>query len=451
MGGETVSEAGKLGESRETYETYETYETCEACETREGSVLAKKCAFGGSREAAAKKAAELKSAIGQYLAAKPGIKAGHDMEDRAETVKRRILKALNAGARDWDDWKWQLKNRIRNTELLEKIIPLTADEKASILEAEKRYRWAVSPYYLSLADPDGGDCPIRRQAFPSRDELIRYGESDPMSEKLTSPVEGITRRYPDRLIVNVTNVCAMFCRHCQRRRNIGARDASLQRDGLEACFGYIAQNPEIRDVVITGGDPMCLADEQLVWILSRLRAIKTVEIIRIGTRTVVTMPQRVTGELCEKLRAFHPLYVNTQVNHPAEMTRDAVAAAGRLADAGVVLGNQAVLLNGVNNDPNVMTKLSQELLKARIRPYYVFHPKQVVGTKHFYVPIDEGLGIMDELRGKTSGLANPTYIINAPGGQGKIPLQKPSILKNEGGHIEFRTWEGKTVPYEEYA
>lgn len=400
-------------------------------------------------EIALKRADELKNIISSYLSIKNQIKTGNDTKEQSKFIRSRILEVLNATELDWKNWKWQLRNRIQSVELLEKIISVTKEEKDSILEVEKYYRWAISPYYLSLVDLEDNNCPIKKQAFPSKDELVCYGEADPMSEKITSPVEGITRRYPDRLIINVTNKCAMYCRHCQRRRNIGTQDLSLRKEKLEECFNYIVDNPEIRDVLVTGGDPLCLPDEELVWVLLKLREIKTVEIIRIGTRTLVTMPQRITEELCEKLQAFYPLYINTQFNHPAEMTQEVLEATNRLASAGVVLGNQTVLLNNINNDPNIMMKLNQDLVKARIRPYYVFHPKQVIGTKHFYVPIEEGLNIMDELMGKTSGLAIPTYILNAPHGQGKIPLQRPYMLKNEDGQIDFRTWEGKVILYKE--
>jgi lysine 2,3-aminomutase len=293
--------------------------------------------------------------------------------------------------------------------------------------------------------------PIGKQAIPSLEEIKdRQGVKDPMAEELTSPVLGITRRYPDRLIINVTNQCAMFCRHCQRRRNIGEVDRYKTKLSLAAALAYIGANPEIRDVLLTGGDALLLPDKYLDWLLGKLDKNKHVEIKRIGTRTIVTLPQRITPELCAVLEAHPPIYINTQFNHPREITPEAARACERLVKAGVVLGNQAVLLKGVNNDPAVIKKLHQELLKIRVRPYYLFQAKQVKGTGHFITPLEEGIAIMEKLQGYTSGLAVPTFIINAPGGYGKVPVLPQYVIRQDKQNKNkwlLHTWEKRSIPY----
>ena len=273
------------------------------------------------------------------------------------------------------------------------------------------------------------------------------GEDDPMGERFTSPAPCITRRYPDRLIVNVTNMCAMYCRHCQRRRNIGDFDQHETRTRLTKALDYIRANTEIRDVLVTGGDALLLSDSTLDWLLGELHSIPHVEIKRLGTRTPVTLPMRVTDELCSILAKYPPIYINTQFNHPKEVTHEAKKAADRLVAAGVVLGNQAVLLKGINHTPDIMKKLNQELLKIRVRPYYIFHAKNVKGTKHFIPSIKEGLAVMEQLRGFTSGLAVPTYIVNAPMGGGKTPILPQYLLSLDEDEDVLKTWEGKIVHY----
>ncbi|MBN1040273.1 KamA family radical SAM protein [Clostridium botulinum] len=404
---------------------------------------------GINREISLKRAEELKLTIESYLKESKFIKTGFDNAERSEKQKQKILKILNATDEEWNDWKWQLKNSINDVKILEKIIDLTEEEKSNIKKVEKKYRWSVSPYYLSLMDFSNTSCPIRMQAIPQIQELDCCGELDPMCEEYTSPVEGITRRYPDRLIINITNHCATFCRHCQRRRNIGSEDVNLSKEKLEGCFEYIRNNSEIRDVLITGGDALCISDNMLIWILTELRKINTVEIIRIGTRTLVTLPQRITDELCEKLQMFHPLYINTQFNSAAEITQEARIACDKLIKAGIPLGNQSVLLKGINDDSNKLKKLNQQLLMTRVKPYYIFHPKNVIGTRHFYVRIDEGIKIIEKLRGQTSGLANPTYILNTPNGKGKVPLQSNYNFSIDGNHLRIKTWEGNVIEYTE--
>ena len=394
------------------------------------------------------RAAELKFRIEDYLNVKDVIDTGITEQSLIRSRKVRLLKELKATEENWRDWKWQMKNRISDVDTLARVIDLTPKEQEEIQKVGKNFRWAISPYYASLMSRRDKSCPIRMQAIPNIAEILdKSGKDDPMGEEFTSPAPCITRRYPDRLIINVTNQCAMYCRHCQRRRNIGEVDRNKPRSDLKAAIEYIRANPEIRDVLITGGDALLLSNSELDWILTQLDSIPHVEIKRIGTRTLVTMPQRITPELCAVLEKHPPIYMNTQFNHPKEITPEVALACDMLIKAGVVLGNQAVLLNGINNDVHVMKKLNQELLKVRIRPYYIFHAKTVKGTSHFITKVEEGIKIMENLRGYTSGLAVPTYIINAPKGQGKTPMLPEYLISSGEDEIVIRTWEQKVMTY----
>lgn len=396
------------------------------------------------RQAALDRAGELKSRIEEYREASKNIPTGFKLEAEYKTRKDKILAYFGAGEEDWNDWHWQMRNRVSDVETLQKFFTLTGEEVKQLKEVSDKFRWAVSPHYLSLMDPEDPNCPVRMQGIPSILELQdTTGKDDPMGEEFTSPAPRVTRRYADRLIINVTNQCAMFCRHCQRRRNIGEVDTPAPVKEIEAAIDYIRSCPEIRDVLITGGDPLTLADDRLDWILSELDKIEHVEIKRIGSRTPVTMPQRITPELCNMLEKHHPLYLNTHFNHPKEVTRESLRATRLLAKAGIQLGNQAVLLKGINNDKHVMKKLNHELLKIHVRPYYIFHAKSVKGTSHFIPTVQEGLEIMEHLRGYTSGLAIPWYIMNAPGGAGKTPLVPQYLLSMGKDYVMIRTWEGK--------
>lgn len=400
------------------------------------------------RQASQARALELKQKVQSYNKRKETIPCGLALSEEFNENRDSILDQLDSDLTDWQDWKWQLKNRIQDAENLSTLLPLTPKQRHEINEVGKAYRWAVSPYYLSLIDKDNPRDPIRLQSLPSVEEILDdSGEVDPMGEEYTSPAPCITRRYPDRLIINVTNLCAMYCRHCQRRRNIGEIDLHETRANLEAALDYIRSNPEIRDVLVTGGDALLLSDQMLDWLLGELHEIKHVEIKRIGTRVPVTLPMRITDELCAILEKYPPLYINTQFNHPQEVTEETKKAADRLIKAGVVLGNQAVLLKGINDQPEIMKRLNQELLKIRVRPYYIFHAKNVKGTSHFIPRIQDGLKIMESLRGYTSGLAIPTYIINAPGGGGKTPILPQYLISLNDEEAVIRTWEGKVVHY----
>ncbi|MGF7185785.1 lysine 2,3-aminomutase [Desulfitispora alkaliphila] len=401
------------------------------------------------REIALERADELKSRIEDYLEASKTIPTGFKNDQRIQQMKQKLLEHFSATEDDWKDWKWQMKNRITDAKTLSKFIKLSDQEFEEIEKVGKEYRWAVSPYYLTTIDPEDPDCPVKKMTIPCIHEMGDVvGKADPMGEEFTSPAPSITRRYPDRLIINVTNQCAMYCRHCQRRRNIGETDVMTPKEKLEEALEYVRQNPEIRDVLLTGGDALMLSDANLDWILTELDNIPHVEIKRLGTRTLVTVPQRITPELCEILEKHHPVYLNTQFNHPAEITKEVLEATDKLTKAGLQLGNQAVLLNGVNNNAHVMKKLNHELLKVRIRPYYIFHAKAVIGTKHFWTTVEEGLEIMENLRGYTSGLAIPTYIINAPSGNGKTPMLPEYMISQGDEYVTIRTWENKVFKYD---
>lgn len=400
------------------------------------------------RELALERANQLKSRINDFLDAAHYIRSGFLAVPETNQNREKILKVLSGTPEDWANWQWQMANRIKDADVLAQIIPLTDKEIAEIKKVGTRFRWAISPYYASLINSkDKGD-PVGKQSIPSILECsCQYGVDDPMGEQYTSPAPAITRRYPDRLIINVTNQCGMYCRHCQRRRNIGEIDRHTSKINIEMALQYIRENTEIRDVLITGGDALLLSDEFLDWILTELDNIPHVEIKRIGTRTIVTMPQRITNDLCSVLAKHPPLFINTQFNHPQEVTPEAAKACDMLIKAGAVLGNQAVLLRGINNNPHIMKKLNHELLKIRVRPYYIFQAKTVTGTGHFIAKIEEGLDIMEHLRGYTSGLAVPTYIVNAPDGYGKTPLVPDYILSQGEDSITIRTWENRIINY----
>lgn len=394
------------------------------------------------------RSSELKEQVLPYLEAAKAMPEQSALHEQAAARRQKILEVMSGTEQDWANWKWQLKNRIKDSATLAQIIGLSELERKRIDRVSKVYRWAISPYYLSLVGEDYEYCPIYRQAVPDLKELAPGGSLDPMKEAQTSPAPCVTRRYPDRMIINVSNQCAMYCRHCQRRRNIGEQDRHACLEDITQALEYVAANPEIRDVLITGGDALLLSNHVLEFILSALQQIPHVEIKRIGTRVPVTMPQRITPELCDIIRKYPPVYINTQFNHPLEITPDSKAACDRLIEAGVVLGNQAVLLRGVNDQPYVMRKLSQDLLKIRVRPYYIFHAKDVQGTRHFQTSITEGMDIIRSMRGHTSGLAVPTYIVNAPGGLGKIPVMPNHIMQCRKNKVVLRTWEGKIVELE---
>ena len=351
----------------------------------------------------------------------------------------------------WNDWKWQVKNRIETLEELKKHIALTPDEENGVRESLKSLRMAITPYYLSLINPDDPHCPIRKQAIPTANELhILPGDlEDPLHEDGDSPVPGLTHRYPDRVLFLITDMCAMYCRHCTRKRKVGDIDSIPDRAKILEGIEYIRNNPRIRDVLMSGGDPFMLSDDYLDWILSELRAIPHVEVIRIGTRAPVFLPQRITPELVAMLRKYHPLYMSIHFSHPRELSPATVRACEMLADAGIPLGSQTVILKGVNDNPPTVKRLVHELLRARVRPYYLYQCDLAVGTEHFRTPISTGINIIEKLRGHTSGYAVPTFVVDAPGGGGKIPLGPSYFISLVEGRVVLRNYEGKIFEYPE--
>jgi lysine 2,3-aminomutase len=351
----------------------------------------------------------------------------------------------------WSDWRWQVRNRLTIPEEVAAVVDLDAGELAGIGRVLRELRMAITPYYASLMDPDDRTCPIRRQAVPTPAELVTgAGESrDPLAEDEDAPVPGLTHRYPDRVLFLVTDQCSMYCRHCTRRRLVGVTDRPAPAERIDAGLAYIAEHPEVRDVLLSGGDPLLLGDGALEAIIARLRAIPHVEVVRIGTRTPVVMPMRITAELVKMLARYHPVWVNTHFNHPRELTAAAVAACARLVDAGIPLGNQSVLLRGVNDCPVVMRQLVHGLVRARVRPYYIYQCDLSWGLEGFRTSVRRGLEIMELLRGHTSGFAVPTYVVDAPGGGGKIPLGPNYLLCMSEDKVIVRNYEGVISAYTE--
>jgi lysine 2,3-aminomutase len=352
---------------------------------------------------------------------------------------------------NWQDWHWQVANRLISVEDLKKAINLTKEEERGIASCLDKLRMAITPYYASLMDRDYPDCPVRKQAIPATWEMEESHCSleDPLHEDVDSPAPGLTHRYPDRVLMLVTDQCAMYCRHCTRRRIAGTTDQPRSRDELDAALQYIKDTPMIRDVLISGGDAFLLADDIIAYILQRLREIEHVEIIRFGTRAPVVIPQRITPELCNMLRKYHPVWVNTHFNHPKEITQDARAACERLADAGIPVGNQTVLLKGVNDCPYIIKKLVHLLVKMRVRPYYLYQCDLSEGTEHFRTSVAKGIEIIELLRGHTSGYAVPTYVIDAPGGGGKIPVSPQYLISMSDEKVILRNYEGVISAYAE--
>ncbi|HEX6972117.1 MAG TPA: lysine 2,3-aminomutase [Limnochordia bacterium] len=352
---------------------------------------------------------------------------------------------------EWRNWKWQVRNRLRSLDELRQVIRLTPEEEAGLAHAEDGFPVGINPYYAALMDPEDPSCPIRRQALPLDDEGIIHPHDmhDPLHEDVDSPVPFLTHRYPDRVLFIVTEMCAMYCRHCTRRRLVGSKEGSIPLPAIDAAVDYIRRTPVIRDVLISGGDPLSLGDSRLEYILRALRSIPHVEVIRFGTRVLVTNPYRITPEFCAMIRKYHPIWVNTHFNHPLELTPDAVKACEMLADAGVPLGNQTVLLRGVNDCPHLQRKLATGLVKARVRPYYLYQCDLSEGIEHFRTPVSKGIEIIEHLRGHISGYAVPTFVVDAPGGGGKVPVGPNYIVSQSPKRIVLRNYEGKLCSYPE--
>ena len=352
-------------------------------------------------------------------------------------------------ASDWNDWHWQLRNRITTLAQLESKMVLTPEERAGCLFAPSKLALAITPHFFNLIDRDDPHCPIRRQVIPSIEEShIEAGEStDPVGEEKTSPVPGIVHRYPDRVLFLVTDRCAAYCRYCTRSRLVSNAQAYDFHPELEAGIAYIAAHPEIRDVLLSGGDPLLLSDAKLDQLLSRLRAIPHLEVIRIGSRIPVFLPQRITPELCEVFKRNGPIWLNIHTNHPRECTQELAAACDRLALAGVPLGNQSVLLREVNDDPLVLRSLVHRLLQMRVRPYYLYACDLIEGSSHLRVPVERGIELIRSLRGHTTGFAVPQFVIDAPQGGGKIPVNPNYVEAIRDGQVILRNFEDRVYQY----
>jgi len=350
----------------------------------------------------------------------------------------------------WNNWRWQLSNRINTVEEFEKVIPLTPSERKA-LSAQNLFRVDITPYFISLIDPNNPNDPVRKQVVPSDAELVPFTAmmEDSLAEDRHSPVPGLVHRYPDRVLMLVTTQCASYCRYCTRSRIVGDPSATFSRAEFEMQIEYLQRTTQVRDVLLSGGDPLVLAPKILEEILSRLREISHIEIVRIGSRVPVFLPMRVTDELTDMLQKYHPLWMNIHVNHPNEISLELAQAADKLTRAGIPLGNQAVLLAGVNDNVHIQRQLVQELVRIRVRPYYLYQCDLVEGAGHFRTPVAKGIEIMEGLRGHTSGYAVHQYIVDAPGGGGKIPVTPNYLLSMSDHKIVLRNYEGYVTTYEE--
>ncbi len=363
-------------------------------------------------------------------------------------VSTKRLCQSEVATNDWNDWRWQLRNMLRTAEDFSQLVSLSDAERSGLARTKDLFRTGATPYYVSLMDPERSDCPIRRQALPRLQELAFRDEElrDPLGEESHSPVPSIFHKYPDRCLLYVADRCAIYCRHCNRRRIVGG-ESPPKRDELEQAFSYIESQPRLRDILISGGDPLLLSDKRIDEILSRLRAIKHVEIIRIGSRVPVVLPMRITAELCAVLAKHHPVFVNTHFNHPAEITDDSSRACKLLVDHGVPVGNQAVLLRGINSSVPALRALMRSLIRMRVRPYYLFQGDTVLGTDHLRTSVESAIALVDGLRGWISGMAMPQLVIDAPGGGGKIPIGPEYLLELGDREVRLRNYRGEEVRY----
>jgi lysine 2,3-aminomutase len=368
-----------------------------------------------------------------------------------DTPRHRSPSWEKATHAQWCDWRWQLTHRLGTLDELRAILRLTPDEEAGIRLATQRFQMQITPYFARLMEPDDPHCPLRRQVIPVATEAVasRFDFVDPCGEEADSPVPGLVHRYPDRVLLLPTVHCAAYCRFCTRSRIVGHAEEMLPFSHLEPAFAYIQEHAHIRDVLISGGDPLTIGDHKLALLLDRLRAIPHVEIVRLGTRVPVFLPQRITDELAAMLTQYHPLWMSIHINHPKEITPDMAAACIKLANAGIPLGGQTVLLKGVNDDPQVMKQLMHDLLKIRVRPYYLYQCDPVVGTSHLRTPLTTGLRIMEHLRGHTTGYAVPTFVIDAPGGGGKIPIGPDYTVSHQDDRMVLRNFRGDVYEYYE--
>ncbi len=352
---------------------------------------------------------------------------------------------------EWEDWHWQLAHRIQTVDQLRQVISLSDEEQEVLSHSLNALRMAITPYYASLMDPNDPHCPIRLRAIPTMSEthLAHEDMDDPLHEDVDSPVKGLTHRYPDRVLMLLSDQCAMYCRHCTRRRLAGEKDQARTTDEYDAMIDYVREHPGIRDVILSGGDPLTMSTQRLESVISRLREIPHVEIIRIGTATPAVMPMRITDELVAMLKRYQPIWINTHFNHPKELTPEAAEALARLVDGGIVVGNQNVLLKGVNDCPYILKELFQQLVKLRVRPYKMYQCDLSQGIGHFRTSIAKGIGIMEHLIGHTSGIAIPEYVVDLPGGGGKVPVNPRYMISQGERVVLFRNYAGKIYKYVE--
>jgi lysine 2,3-aminomutase len=377
-----------------------------------------------------------------------GPDAALEVSPRAMAFCRRFFP--DASIAQWNDWKWQLRSRLKDLKTLERVFRLSPAEHAAVRELGDALPVGITPYYASLMDLEDPMDPVRRTMIPVTSEFVRTaGEADdPLGEDHDMPVPGLVHRYPDRVLFLVTNFCATYCRYCTRARLVGKTgEYHFNFAQYERALDYLRQHTEVRDVLLSGGDPLTMADDRLEWLLSRLRAIPHIEFVRIGSKVPAVLPQRITPEFTAMLRRYHPLWLSIHFMHPAEMTPEVHQACGRLADAGVPLGSQTVLTRGVNDDVETMKRLMHKLLMARVRPYYIYQCDPISGSAHFRTPVETGLRIIEGLRGHTTGYAVPQFVIDAPGGGGKIPLLPEYMVGREGDEVILRNFEGKTYRY----
>ena len=364
---------------------------------------------------------------------------------------RKISLWKDVSEEEWDSWQWQVKNRIMSVDKLKEVIELTSEEAKEVTVALKKLRMAITPYYATLLDPVNRNCPIRKQAVPTAKELhfSKADMEDPLHEEADSPTPGLTHRYPDRVLLLITDQCSMYCRHCTRRRFAGVTDCALSMTKIDVAIDYIKEHTEVRDVLLSGGDPLLFSDARLETIIKKIKAIPHVEMIRLGSRIPVVLPQRITEDLVNMLKKYHPLYINTHFNHLKEITAASGEACARLCNAGIPVANQSVLLKGINDRPEIMKELVQGLLKIRVRPYYLYQCDLSQGIEHFRTPISKGIEIIESLRGHTTGMAVPLFIVDAPGGGGKIPVSPQYLISHSEGKAVLRNYEYKIFSYTE--
>jgi lysine 2,3-aminomutase len=357
----------------------------------------------------------------------------------------------DATEEEWDDWRWQLRHRVTRAEQLKLILNLSPEEIEAIEASKGRMATAITPYFAKLMDRNDSNCPIRRQAIPTMAEF-HFSPADlmdPCAEDENSPVHGLVHRYPDRALLLVTDKCAVYCRYCTRRRIVGSSEKCITEEDLDEAIAYIQATKKVRDVLISGGDPLLLEDDHLERIIAKVRKVPHVEMVRIGTRVPVTLPQRITPTLASILKKYHPLWISIHFTHPKEVTKEVRRACAILAEAGIPLGSQTVLLRGINDRSVVMKRLMHELLKIRVRPYYIYQCDLAMGTEHFRTPIAVGINIIEKLRGHTTGYAVPSFVIDAPGGGGKIPVGPTYLISQDKGKVVLRNYQGKVFEYQE--